>query len=157
MTNSFFGKEDVTLSDKLIAELSGIFNWCLEGHRRRLARPSERFVQPKSGIELLETMEELGNPMSSFIEDVLVYDPESHVTKDALFACYKKWAVHKNIPVGTDMAFKRKFLAATQDKHVNSSQIRENNERQRVYLGVRFTDKAQKFVDTLDQFTEDIF
>jgi P4 family phage/plasmid primase-like protien len=157
MTNSFFGKEDVTLSDKLIAELSGIFNWCLEGHKRRLSRPSERFVQPKSGIELLETMEELGNPMSSFISDVLVYDVEGHVTKDALFACYKRWSAHKNIPVGTDMAFKRKFLAATQDKHISSTQLREGNERVRVYIGVKFTEKAQKFVDSLDSFTEDIF
>ena len=157
MTNSFFGKEDVTLSEKLTSELSGIFNWCLEGHKRRLARTSERFVQPKSGIELLETMEELGNPMSSFIEDVLVYDPIGHVTKDALFACYKRWAVHKNIPVGTDMAFKRKFLASTQDKHISSTQIREDNERLRVYIGVRFNEKAQKFVNSLDQFTEDIF
>ena len=79
MTNSFFGKEDIDLADRLTEELSGIFNWCLEGHKRRLARPSERFMQPESGVELLETMEELGNPMRSFIEDVLVYETESDV------------------------------------------------------------------------------
>jgi len=157
MTNSFFGKEDIDLADRLTEELSGIFNWCLEGHKRRLARPSERFMQPESGVELLETMEELGNPMSSFIEDVLVYETGASVTKEALFACYKRWAVHKNIPVGTDMAFVRKFLAATQDKRVTSAQHRSGTDRVRLYMNVKFTDKAQKFVDSIDQFTEDIF
>lgn len=157
MTNSFFGKEDVTLSSKLEAELSGIFNWCLEGHKRRMARVSERFVQPTSGKDLLETMEELGNPMGTFAEDVLIYDREAFVSKDHLFACYKRWALHKNIPVGTDMAFKRKFLASTQDKHVTSIQMRTEGDRIRGYRGVKFNEKAQKFVDSLDSFTEEIF
>lgn len=157
MTNSFFGKEDVSLADKLEKELSGIFNWCLEGHKRRMERDSQRFIQPESGRDLLETMEELGNPMSTFIEDVLVFDTEGFVSKDALFACYKRWALHKNIPVGTDLAFKRKFLAATQDKRVSSTQLRNNTNRVRGYIGVNFNEKAQKFVDSIDEFTEEIF
>lgn len=102
-------------------------------------------------------MEELGNPMMTFIEDVLVFDLEESVSKDALFACYKRWAVHKNIPVGTDMAFKRKFLAATQDRRVSSIQLRNDGSRIRGYKGIKFNEKAQKFVDSIDEFTEEIF
>ena len=157
MTNSFIGKEDVTLASRLEDELSGIFNWCLEGHKRRTARQSQRFVQPESGLDLLATMEELGNPMMTFIEDVLIFDFDQSVSKDALFACYKRWAIHKNIPVGTDMAFKRKFLAATQDRRVSSVQLRNDGSRIRGYKGIKFNEKAQKFVDSIDEFTEEIF
>ena len=56
------------------------------------------------------------------------------------------------------MAFMRKFLAATQDKRVNVSRsIGQAMTEMRLYMNVRFTDKAQRFVDSIDQFTEDIF
>jgi putative DNA primase/helicase len=157
LKNNFYGKEDVNLIDRLEKELSGIFNWCLEGNQRRTARDGGRFIQPQSGRDLLETMEEIGNPLLSFIDDVLIYDPQSIVNKDDVFACYKKWAAYKNINIGSDMSFSRRFLASTQDNQVTTVQIRENERRVRVYRGIKLTDKAQSFVDSIDSFTADIF
>ena len=156
MTNSFYGKEDTELATKLMKELSGIFNWAMIGLRRRIERGGY-FVQPKTGHELLEVMEELSNPIGSFVEDVLELDSTASVDKDDLFACYKHWANRKNIPHGTDLAFKRRFLAATQDKNITADCIRVDGERQYIYRGAKLTDKAQKYIDSLGNFREDIF
>ena len=156
MTKSFYGNEDTELSEKLKKELSGIFNWAMIGLRRRLERGG-RFVQPKTGVELLETMEELSNPIGTFVQDALDFDLDAYVDKDDLFACYKHWATKKNIPYGTDLAFKRRFLAATQDRAISSGQMRVGNDRLHVYFGCKLNEKAQKYVDGLGNFKEDIF
>ena len=156
MTKSFYGKEDTQLSTKLRSELSGIFNWALEGLRRRVARGGH-FVQPKTGKELLELTEELGNPIGSFISDVLIVDPNSMVAKDDVFACYKRWALHKSIPPGTELAFKRRFLAAIQEHQVLSDLVRENGNRIHIYRGIKLTEKAKKYVDSIENFEESDF
>ena len=158
MSNSFYGREDVTLSDKLDKELPGIFNWAIEGQQRRMAREGQRFVQPKTGRELLELMEELGNPIGSFVQDAMKYDLGGHVNKDDAFTCWKKWAIAKNIPPGTDLAFKRRFLAATQDHRVVADRMRINGEQVNIYRGIVLNEKAQRYIDSMSAFErEEIF
>ena len=156
MTKSFYNKEDADLAHKLEQELSGIFNWAVEGLHRRLERGGH-FIQPKTGIELLEVMAELGNPIGSFCDDALEFDPEATVSKDEVFACYKHWALKKSLPPGTEMAFKRRFLAATQEHFVESSLDRTDGARTHVYRGVKLNEKAQKYVDSIETFDESIF
>jgi P4 family phage/plasmid primase-like protien len=158
MSNSFYGKEDVGLADKLAKELPGIFNWAIEGQQRRMAREGQRFAQPTTGRELLELMEELGNPIGSFVTDALRYDLDGHVSKDDVFTCWRKWATAKNIPPGSDLAFKRRFLAATQDHRVTADRVRIEGEQHNVYRGVVLNDKAQRYIDSMSQFEkEEIF
>jgi len=156
MTQSFYGKEDTDLAVKLMKELSGIFNWAMVGEHRRTARGGH-FLQPKSGIELLEVMEEISNPLKVFVEDVLVMDAGGEVDKDELFAVFKHWAHKKSINPGTDLTFKRRFIAATQDKAIDIAVRRVNGERRNVYRGIRFTDRAQSYVNSLGDFREEIF
>ena len=156
MSRSFYGKEDTELSFKLEQELGGIFNWAMIGLRRRLARGG-RFIQPTSGKEYLELMSEIGNPIGSFIEDVLIIDPEGFTTKEDVFACYKRWALHKSIPPGTELAFKRRFLAAIQEHSVRSETQRVNGVRTQVYCGIRLSEKAIKYIESIESFADDAF
>jgi hypothetical protein len=87
----------------------------------------------------------------------LVFTPDVSVDKDELFAVFKKWCTAKSIPYGTDLVFKRRFLAATQDRAITSDMIRTNGERQHLYRGVGLNAKAQKYIDSLGNFREDIF
>jgi putative DNA primase/helicase len=139
MTKSFFDNEDTDLAHKLEQELSGIFNWAMEGMARRLERGGH-FLQPKSGKEYLDLMAELGNPMGSFAEDALEFEPDSVIKKEDVFACWKHWALKKSMSPGTEQAFKRRFLAATQEKYVMSTQMQVNGERSQVYLGVKLNE-----------------
>jgi putative DNA primase/helicase len=156
MTRSFFNKEDTELAHKLEAELGGIFNWAMEGLKRRIARGG-RFLQPTSGKEYLDLMAELGNPMGTFVEDALEFDATSMARKEDVFACYKRWALHKSMSPGTEQAFKRRFLAATQEQFVRSDKVQIEGQRQQVYMGVRINDKAQKFLDSIETFDEGAF
>ena len=156
MTKSFFNKEDTDLSHKLEQELSGVFNWAMAGLKRRIARGGH-FVQPESGREYLDLMAELGNPIGSFVEDALIFEASAVVSKDDVFSAYKHWALKKSMAPGTEQAFKRRFLAATQENCVKSDLIRTNGERSHVYMGVKFNDKAQKYIDSIETFDEGIF
>jgi P4 family phage/plasmid primase-like protien len=156
MTRSFWSKEDTELAHKLEQELSGIFNWAMEGLQRRLARGGH-FIQPKTGVELLELMSELGNPIGTFAEDALEFDATAVVSKDEVFACYRHWALKKSIVPGTELAFKRRFLAATQEHRVESALDRTAGNRTHVYRGVKLNEKAQKYVDSIETFDESIF
>jgi P4 family phage/plasmid primase-like protien len=156
MTKSFFDNEDTDLAHKLEQELSGIFNWAMEGMARRLERGGH-FLQPKSGKEYLDLMAELGNPMGSFAEDALEFEPDSVIKKEDVFACWKHWALKKSMSPGTEQAFKRRFLAATQEKYVMSTQMQVNGERSQVYLGVKLNEKAQKYLDSVETFDEGVF
>jgi putative DNA primase/helicase len=156
MTRSFYNNEDTDLAHKLEQELSGIFNWAMEGLRRRLARGGH-FNQPKTGVELLELMSELGNPIGSFVEDALEFDPDGKVSKDEVFACYRHWALKKSIVPGTELAFKRRFLAATQEHRIESALDRTDGTRTHVYRGVKLNGKAQKYVDSIQTFDESVF
>jgi P4 family phage/plasmid primase-like protien len=156
MTKSFFNQEDTDLAHKLEQELSGIFNWAMEGLKRRLGRGGH-FLQPSTGKEYLDLMAELGNPMGTFAEDALEFDPKSVVKKEDVFACWKHWALKKSMAPGTEQAFKRRFLAATQERYVMSQQVQIGGERSQVYMGVKLNEKAQKYVDSIETFDEGVF
>ena len=102
-------------------------------------------------------MAEMGNPISTFVEDALIFDPEGEVAKDDVFACFKHWALKKSIPPGTELAFKRRFLAGTQEHHIKSSSTRISGERQHTYQGIRLNEKAQKYLDSIQSFDTEIF
>ena len=156
MTKSFFNKEDTDLSHKLEQELGGIFNWAMDGLKRRITRGGH-FIQPQSGKEYLDLMAELGNPIGTFVEDALVFAPDTLTRKEDVFACYKHWALKKSMAPGTEQAFKRRFLAATQEQYVRSDLVRMNGERVNVYLGIKLNDKAQKYLDSIETFDEGVF
>ena len=156
MTRSFFNKEDTELAHKLEQELSGIFNWAMDGLKRRLERGGH-FLQPTSGKEYLDLMAELGNPMQPFADEALEFDPVGITRKEDVFACWKHWALKKSMAPGTEQAFKRRFLAATQEQFVKSDQVQINGERSQVYLGVKLNSKAQKYLDTTETFNDGVF
>jgi hypothetical protein len=65
LSKSFLGEEDHHLTDRLIAELPGILNWALDGWDRLIKRG--RFLQPPSGLDLIEELEDLGSPVGAFV------------------------------------------------------------------------------------------
>ena len=156
MTESFYNKEDTDLAIKLEKELGGIFNWSMEGLRRRLERGGQ-FTQPKSGSTYLELMTELGNPISTFVEETLEFDPLASVPKDDVFTCFSRWAMRKKLSPGTELAFKRRFLAATQEHKIEVGLDRSNGERTHIYIGIRLNERAQRYINSVVTFEEGVY
>jgi putative DNA primase/helicase len=69
---SFYGREDIDLRSKLVAELPGIANRCLTAYRRLCERGG--FIQPKSGLALARQIETATNPYAAYMQDCWIRD-----------------------------------------------------------------------------------
>ncbi len=111
LTNTFYGTEDVTLTDQLLAELPGILLWAIEGWKR--LRQRGRFVQPKSGEDAIRDMEDLGSPVGAFIRDRCVVGTGHRAWVDDLYNAWQVWCEHDGRnAVSTKQAFGRDLMAA---------------------------------------------
>lgn len=88
-TQSFFGREDHKLTEKLMAELPGILNWALDGLKALQDRGA--FIQPASGLEAVEELVRKTTPILGFISDALDFDAGAWVSKDELYDVYRQW------------------------------------------------------------------
>ena len=111
LANSFYGSENPGLTDELVAEAPGIFNWALEGLDRLSARG--HFKQPGvSGIALRQ-LEDLASPVSAFVRDrCRIDDPGAVVNKDELWRAWKTWCDDEGARPGTKSVFVRDLRAA---------------------------------------------
>ncbi|MDO9507253.1 phage/plasmid primase, P4 family [Hydrogenophaga sp.] len=90
-TQSFFGREDHKLTEKLMGELPGILNWALDGLKALQDRGA--FIQPASGLEAVEELVRKTTPILGFISDTLDFDAGAWVTKDDLYDVYRQWCM----------------------------------------------------------------
>jgi putative DNA primase/helicase len=86
---SFYGREDVSLTDKLLHELPGVLNWALDGLERLDGRG--RFTEPLSGQAEAEAVRRLSDPIGAFLDDWCQIGPEHSISLDSLFLRYKAW------------------------------------------------------------------
>jgi len=89
LTESFYGKEDLTLIDRLLRELPGILQWALDGLRRLRGRG--RFVVPTSSEEAVQELEDLASPVGAFIRECCAVGVGKRVNQDALYTRWNEW------------------------------------------------------------------
>jgi putative DNA primase/helicase len=132
LTKSFYGREDVTLTDRLLAEAPGIFNWCLEG----LDRLHERgyFVQPAAAENALQHLQDLASPVSAFVRDRCVINPESEIDKDELWSEWKDWIADEGGHPGTKSVFIRDLRASVPG--ATPRRVSRGDERVQVVTGL---------------------
>lgn len=106
LEESFLGREDVKLLDKLLLELPAIANWAVEGYRRLIA--NYRFTEPQSSHEARMEWYEEGNPLAQFIEDRCRVEPSAMIEMTELFQAYKEWCEERgNPPMAANALSKR--------------------------------------------------
>lgn len=109
--HTFYGNEDVTLTDQLLAELPGILQWAIEGWKRLRARG--RFVQPRSGEDAVRDMEDLASPVGAFIRDRCIVDVGHRTWVDDIYNAWRVWCEQDGRnAVSTKQAFGRDLMAA---------------------------------------------
>jgi putative DNA primase/helicase len=92
LKTSFLGREDKELTDKLLGERPGILLWAVEGWKRLRGRG--HFVSPESSQGVMTTMKNLSSPVSAFLEEYCVVDPQRRVSTERLYKAFTLWC-HK--------------------------------------------------------------
>jgi putative DNA primase/helicase len=150
MTESFYGREDRNLTADLTAELPGILLWAIEGWRR--LRERGRFVQPESGLDMLEDMEDLGSPVQAFLKERCVLEPGAEVMAAELYRAWRAWCEEygRDNP-GDEMTF-GKDLRAVLPHLKPTNRRREDGTRKRYYPGIRLLDHVPEWCRSLPRF-----
>jgi putative DNA primase/helicase len=81
--------QDRQLTNKLLAELPGIFNWAVEGWRR--LQTQERFTEPAVCRETLEENRVSANPARAFLADEMRYCPNASTPCQDVYREYRTW------------------------------------------------------------------
>lgn len=111
LTESFYGKEDIGLTDRLLNELPGILNWAIEGWRR--LRERGHFVMPSSVRDVVQEIEDLSSPVSAFVRDACIVGTGHRVSVDSLYVAWKRWCEDEGRQaVTTKQTFGRDLAAA---------------------------------------------
>jgi putative DNA primase/helicase len=87
--NSFYGREDLSLEDKLRAELPGILNWALKGLER--LRKRGHFKMPQSSLDFIRQLEDLASPVRAFVRDWCETKKDARFGTLELYDAYSKW------------------------------------------------------------------
>ncbi len=143
LSNSFFGREDPGLTERLCRELPGILNWAIEGWQRLNARGY--FKQPESSLRAAAELEALGSPIKAFIEDRCRIGPRYSVTCDALFAEWGMWCRANADRRPGDMRSFGRLLAAAHPE-IKRKQKRISGKKEWCYFGVALSPTASPSV-----------
>jgi putative DNA primase/helicase len=133
LQESFYGREDTTLTDALLKEREGVLLWAIEGWRR--LRERGRFVQPESGAEMREAMDDLSSPVLAFIRDCCMVGDVYTVRIPDIYAAWQEWCkASGRDTTTTEQTFGRDLRAAV--PRLRGGQHREGADRCRVYHGI---------------------
>jgi putative DNA primase/helicase len=129
LQNSFYGKEDIGLGDRLLTELPGILNWALVGYRR--IRNRGHFVQPRSSNEAIEELEMLGAPIKAYIRDRCDTGPKCSVAVELIYQDFRTWCQDNGLrDPDTKQAFGRDLRAALPGLKIRQPREGENRVRE---------------------------
>ena len=133
LTKSFLDKEDPGLTERLLTEASGIFNWALEGFDRLMERGY--FEPPVSGREAVQQLEDLASPVSAFLREYCDVGSDRRVGVDDLWRAWRAYCEDQHRGPGTKDVFGRDLRAAVPTVH--KARPREGGDsRTHVYEGL---------------------
>lgn len=128
--HSFYGKEDSSLTDRLLAELPGILNWAIEG-RQRLGERGH-FVMPSSVEDVVQDIEDLSSPVAAFVRDQCQVGPGYRVSVSSIYDAWGRWCDEEGRQiVSTKQTFGRDLSAA-----VSGIATRRGTDQKRFYEGI---------------------
>jgi putative DNA primase/helicase len=111
LTESFYGKEDTRLTERLLGELPGILNWAVEGWQRLHERG--HFVVPASVRDVVDEIEDLSSPVAAFVREECVVGAGYRVPVDEIYEAWKGWCeTEGRQAVTTRQTFGRDLAAA---------------------------------------------
>lgn len=140
LVESFYGKEDPKLTDKLLPELPGILNWAIDGWKRLQKRG--HFCMPKSSANTIQEMEDLASPVGAFVRDYCVVESGAKIPTEDLYEGYGRFCKEHEYkrPLG-GASFGRDLRAVVPT--VQRKNLRCNGKQTRTYTGIRLKEEHE--------------
>jgi len=111
LTESWYDREDKSLTDALMRELPAILWWAVKGWHKLQERGS--LLQPKSGTEVLAEWEDLTSPVGAFVRERCEVAPQQALPRAELYGAFKEWATEQGrLRVPDEAGFGRDLRAA---------------------------------------------
>lgn len=154
---SFLGREDHTLEERLMRELPGVLNWSLDGLKRlnkRIAEEHIGFIQPDDGKEDLKLITELSSPIIAFITECCELSPAAAIPKRELFGVWKLWCQEVNQQPGTQTGF-GKALKAVDPSIRADLRLGPRGQQKECYGGIDLNTAGQAYRSMLSISTMD--
>lgn len=130
LRESFFGREDHGLRNRLLQELPGILNWAIEGWARLTDRG--HFICPESSADAIRQIEDLGAPIKAFLREECEIRIGRSIEAAKLFLLWFDWCKIRNRTPGTAEHFGKELHAAVPGLKVTQPRPA----RRRVYEGI---------------------
>lgn len=131
---SFLGKEDDALTNKLLKELPGIFQWALEGRERLKLRGY--FIQPANAQNLMDELADANNPIRVFGREMCEFG-DYEIEKLALWHEYKRWCSDGNRNCGTYQTFCTNVVGTFLQHGVRSVDKGKGQGKKKIFRGIR--------------------
>ena len=132
MPNSYYGREDYSVYDRLKKEMPGILVWAIIG-RMKLQQAGDRIKQPESALGLIDAFQMAVAPIAKFVE--LRCGKGGEIETGTLYEAWQEFCVDEGY---TDKRLPHVFAQQLRAvlPGVKTKQIRLGGVRQRVYTGV---------------------
>jgi putative DNA primase/helicase len=131
--NSWLGKEDRGLKDRLRAELPGILLWAARGWER-LRATGMQFTPNDAAGQYLRELEDLSSPIRAFVRECCRTGPACEVEIPELYQAWLDWNEERKREVGSEQVFGRDLHAAI--PHIATIKANRDGKRTRIYRGV---------------------
>ena len=131
--NSYLGREDFTLKDRLRheAEQGKLLPWALEGLRR--LRERGRFSIPSKSETVLQEMIGLTSPLTSFVDECLNLG-DGATSAQMVYEAWQHWCGENGRKPGMNAQFGRNLIAEC--PQVSKERLQEQGRLEYVYRGL---------------------
>jgi len=136
--NSYIGREDFTLKDRLRKEAheGKLINFALQGLKD--LREQGRFTMPKSSEPLLQQLTEITAPVTAFIKECCIKNMDAYITKSQLYEAWEMWCGKTGHKAGNNIYFGRWLRQACPT--IIDFRANVNDRRQYAYRGLELQD-----------------
>lgn len=134
---SFLGNEDLTLENRLLAELPAILRWAVDGYHDLLE--TGRFIVPSSSQQAVEDLQAISSPITVFLRDTCRVEGGAAIECGALYSRWSEWCKENGREPGNKQVFGHHLRTALPEIGEAQRTVKDNfNQpvRKRFYEGV---------------------
>jgi putative DNA primase/helicase len=143
-TTSFLGKEDPSLTDKLLRELPSILRWVIEGYDEFHDRG--HFEQTSIGLGIVADLQEMGSPVKAFVTRFCETGLTRSCLVSDLFDAWRMFCAHESLKPGSKSSFSIQLGAAAPSVHVSRPR-QEGAKNPRRYMTIDLTSTTHESLD----------